>query len=194
MKKTIITSTFVLSISMLAIMCNEPPASEENKQPSFGGYASQIDWGEHLVTVGGCHDCHTPKKMGPHGPVIDNSLMFAGHIAGSPEPDINKKEIQDKGLVVTNDLTTWIGPWGTSYAANLSSDATGIGNWKEEQLFKVFRQGIYKGLEGNRAILPPMPWEMLQHYSDDEIRAIFAYLKSTRPVNNVVPAPLPPVN
>jgi hypothetical protein len=38
-----------------------------------------------------------------------------------------------------------------------------------------------------------MPWEMIRHMTDDEMKAVFAYLKSIKPVNNIVPAPVPPV-
>jgi len=53
-------------------------------------------------------------------------------------------------------------------------------------------QGNYKGLENGRMLLPPMPWPNYRHLSDEELEAIFAYLQSTRPVKNVVPAPIAP--
>jgi len=40
--------------------------------------------------------------------------------------------------------------------------------------------------------LPPMPWEMYRHFTDEDLRSIFAYLKSIKPVENAVPAPIPP--
>lgn len=184
-----------LSITVLGLIrCNdakkeEPVAANNN----FNGFGSQVAWGEHLVTVSACHDCHSPKKMTAMGPDIDSSRLLAGHIAGSPEPNVNKKEIQDKGLGVTGDLTSWVGPWGTSFTANLTSDSTGIGNWTEAQFMTALREGKSKGLRNARSLLPPMPWQMYRHFTDDEIKAIFAYLKTTRPVKNVVPPPLPPV-
>jgi hypothetical protein len=36
-----------------------------------------------------------------------------------------------------------------------------------------------------------MPWQMYAHASDEDLRAIFAYLKSTPPIENRVPAPVP---
>jgi hypothetical protein len=132
--------------------------------------------------------------MTPMGPDIDSSLLLAGHIAGSPEPVVNKKEMQDKGLVITGDLTTWVGAWGTSYTANLTSDATGVGNWKEEQFIRALREGKFKGLASGRSLLPPMPWQMYKNFTDGEIKAIFAYLQSTKPIKNIVPPPLPPVS
>ena len=45
-----------------------------------------------------------------------------------------------------------------------------------------------------RNLLPPMPWQLFKEMSDDEIKAIFAYLKSIKPVKNIVPQPEPPVS
>ena len=46
---------------------------------SYGGYESQVKYGEHLVLIAGCNDCHTPKKMTPTGPEADLSLLLSGH-------------------------------------------------------------------------------------------------------------------
>ena len=85
-----------------------------------------------------------------------------------------------------------MGPWGTSFAANITSDETGIGNWTEEQFERALRHGLYKGMEGSRPLLPPMPWQNLANLKPEDMRDMFAYLKSTKPVENVVPAPIPP--
>ena len=100
--------------------------------------------------------------------------------------------MQAKGLVVTNDLTTWVGPWGVSFAANLTPDETGIAAWDFDRFKTTIRFGRYHGDQNGRMLLPPMPWEMYRHMSDDELAAVFAYLKSLPPVANQVPAPLPP--
>lgn len=199
MKAYISSFLSVLSIIIL-FQCSEKKSgsiAEEvpmDRAPLYNGFESQIKFGEHLVLVGGCNDCHTPKKMTDHGPVLDSALWLSGHPADMPKIEVNKAEMEAKGLAVTRDLTEWIGPWGVSYAANLTPDESGIGNWKVEQLYKVFREGKYKGLDGSRMILPPMPWEMFQFYTDEEVEAIFAYLKSIKPIQNQVPPPLPPVS
>lgn len=161
---------------------------------NYHGFSSQVEWGEHLVTIGACNDCHTPKKMTAMGPEPDISLLLSGHPANSPRIEINRMEIEKKGLAVTGDLTEWVGPWGISFTANLTPDPTGIGNWTEEQFMLAIREGKSKGLPGARGLLPPMPWQMYRHMTDDEIKAIFAYLKSIKPINNSVPAPVPPVS
>ena len=158
-----------------------------------GGYESREKWGEHLVKSMDCGNCHTPKKMGPMGPEDDSTLLLSGHPAKQPAPDVDRKAMESKGLVVTNDLTSWVGPWGISFSANLTSDTTGIGTWNEDQFIYAIRNGKLKGLAGSRMLLPPMPWPAFRNLNDDELKAIFAYLKSTKPINNMVPPAAPPV-
>ncbi len=176
--------------------CTSTGVTQENEALAtttmYGGFSSLEEYGGHLVTIAGCHDCHTPKKMGPHGPELNMELALSGHPADMPAPDVNLTEVQSKGLAVTQTLTAWVGPWGTSYAANLTPDATGIGNWAEENFFLALREGKHRGLPSGRTLLPPMPWEMVGQMTDAELKAVFAYLKSVKPVNNVVPAPKPP--
>lgn len=157
-------------------------------------FTDKVALGEHLVTIAGCHDCHTPKKMGPTGPELDMDRALSGHPTQQPIPDLDREDLEAKGVAATQGLTAWIGPWGVSFAANITSDQTGIGNWTEEQFFTVLREGKSKGIATNRQILPPMPYEMFRHMTDQEISAIFAYLQTTKPIENIVPQPLPPVS
>ena len=79
--------------------CSENKSGEsENKKDTAvvsnegtGGHESQVKLGEHLVTIAGCHDCHTPKKMGAMGPEPDFSLALSGHPAKIPPPDVDRK-------------------------------------------------------------------------------------------------------
>lgn len=170
-----------------------PVATAINETNKYGSFDSQVEWGEHLVTILDCNVCHTPKKMSEKGPVWDMDLMLSGRPADRPGLDINREEMESKGLTVTGDLTEWAGPWGVSYAGNLTPHETGIGSWSEEQFFLAMRKGKYKGLAATRTLLPPMPWESFSHMTDDEIKAIFVYLKSVKPIDNVVPEALPPM-
>lgn len=187
-------------ISILAVsQCTDKRSQNQtslsvSQKSDFGGYQNKEKWGEHLVTVGACHDCHTPKKLTAQGLELDSSKLLSGHPAHLPPPAVNREELESKALILTGDLTAWIGPWGISYTANLTSDTTGIGNWKEEQFLYAIREGKYKGLANSRPLLPPMPWQMYRNMTDDELKAIFAYLKSTKPIKNVVPPPHPPVS
>ena len=127
-------------------------------------------------------------------PELDMSLMLSGHPEKAPAPDFDAKEAQKKGLVVTQTFTAWTGPWGTTYAANLTSDSTGIGNWKEEQFLKALKEKKWMGLDNTRPLMPPMSMMPVTEMSDDELKAIFAYLKTTKAIRNVIPdaALLPP--
>lgn len=147
-----------------------------------------IKKGEYLVKVGGCNDCHSPKVFGQHGPEPDPARLLSGHPQDQEITQVDSTAVKN-WVLFTMDNTAAVGPWGASYAANLTSDATGIGNWTEEQFFKALREGKYKGLNNTRPLLPPMPWPNYAQMKDEDLKAIFAYLKSTKPVRNIVPAP-----
>jgi hypothetical protein len=104
---------------------------------------------------------------------------------------VDTSEVKKGWTLFNEDLTAAVGPWGVSFSANLTSDPTGIGNWSEEQFLKAIREGKLKGVEGTRPILPPMPWQNFRNMTDEDLKAIFAFLKSTKPVRNVVPGPRP---
>jgi hypothetical protein len=183
----------VLFITQCTNEKNDDSTKTESTLSEFGGYENQAKWGEHLVRSGGCGDCHTPKKMTDHGPVDNSALLFSGHPAQMPIPPVNRLEFQTKDVFGSQTLTSWVGPWGVSFSANLTSDSTGIGSWKEEQFIYALREGVFKGLKGSRPMLPPMPWPSIKNFADDELKAMFAFLKTVKPVNNAVPAYMPPV-
>lgn len=189
-KSMLYTASFFLFVLVFS-QCNNDPKTITAS--SFGGYDSQVKWGEHLISVGGCGDCHTPKKLTPQGPVDDSSLMLSGHPAQFPLPDIDRTILESRKMFASQTLSFWIGPWGVSFAANLTPDSTGILAWTEDQFITSLRDGYSKGIKSNRRLLPPMPLQTTKHYTDDELRAMFAYLKTIKPVKNAVPQPLPPV-
>ncbi len=152
---------------------------------------SPIERGEMLVTAIGCHDCHSPKKMTDRGPIFDPDRLLSGHPANEPLAPYDL-ETAKAYVLFSPGLTASIGPWGTSFAANLTPDDTGIGSWTEEQFFAAIKHGKYKGNLQGRNILPPMPWQTISQLPDTDLKAIFAYLKSIKPVENIVPSPIPP--
>jgi len=170
-----------------------PASTATRERSSFGGYESQVQLGQHLVTIGGCNDCHTPKKMTAMGPVDDSTLLLSGHPEKLPAPDVDRKQMESKGLVVTSTFTAWIGPWGISYAANLTPDETGTGNWTEDQFLYAVKNSISKGLAGSRPLMPPMSMMPVKHMTDEELKAVFAYLKTIKPIKNNSVQPTPPV-
>lgn len=154
---------------------------------------AQVARGAYLVTVGGCNDCHTPWKMGENGPEPDMSRMLSGH----PEtikivaPPAAPEGVWQNGGVMAPTMTSFSGPWGVSFTANLTPDRnTGLGIWTEDMFIKTIRTGKHWGV--SRPILPPMPWFNYRHMRDEDLKAVFAYLRSIPPVTNHVPEPIPP--
>jgi hypothetical protein len=183
MKRTIAWQFFTLSVlSILVIGC-----SPKSQGPT------PVERGKYLVMVGGCNDCHTPKIMTPTGPTLDTTRLLSGHRAGSQLPEVPAGVLgPGKWLAMTNgDMTAWVGPWGISFAYNLTPDAkTGIGGLSEAAFIQTLRTGKFMGM--SRPILPPMPWESIGSMSDDDLKAIYAYLNSLPPVDNQIPQPVPP--
>ena len=180
----------LLAISWLT-NCQQQPAEKSAAAETAAPKEDPVKRGEYLVTVLGCDDCHTPKNMTPQGPAADMSRRFMGHPAEEPfAVDDIKKAISERFVAVFSPgMTAAAGPWGISYAANITSDDTGIGTWTEAQFIKAIREGKSKGMDGTRPILPPMPIPSYRHLTDDDLKAMFAYLKTVNPVKNVVPNP-----
>lgn len=164
-----------------------------SKEGTMAYSKEQIERGRLLVTVGGCHDCHSPKVMTAQGPVPDSSRLLSGHPANEAVPTFPQGVLSENGWVAATNhhFTAWTGPWGISFAVNLTPDnLTGIGAWTENSFIKAMRTGKHMG--AGRPILPPMPWFNLAALPDEDLRDIFAYLKSLKPVSNQVPLPIPP--
>lgn len=189
--------TFGISVMILILSCilftgcrsNQKPVVQATAEPTS---EQLIKRGEYLVATMGCNDCHSPKQMGPQGPVVIADLMLSGYPADRPLKKINKDILKEGWLLAVEDMTAMAGPWGISFAANLTSDQTGIGNWTEENFKNAVKAGWFKGLEGTRKLLPPMPWANFAPVSDEDIKALFSYLMSTKPVSNSVPEALGP--
>ena len=187
------------AVTQLFISCGGDKTAKEEKAAEVNAPAdlmsddALITRGEYIVNAGGCADCHSPKKFTDHGPVPDMDLHLSGHPADSKLPAPQPGALKAGWILFSPDLTAFQGPWGTSFSANLTPDtATGIGMWTETTFFTAIRNGKYHGLPAGRDILPPMPWQMFKNYTDDDLRAIFTYLKSIKPISNAVPAPVPP--
>ena len=145
--------------------------------------------GKYLVTIAACSDCHTPMKLTPTGPQPDMDKFMSGHPQDAkvpPGPAPTGPWIWHGSA--TN--TAFAGPWGITYAINLTPHTHGCSVWTEEMFIKAMRSGKHMG--SGRPIMPPMPWQNLGAATDDDLRAIFAYLKSLPPVDNRVPDYQPP--
>lgn len=145
---------------------------------------SQVPRGEYLVNVVGlCHDCHTPKNAA--GELLRDRLL-SGHVAGSWDPP----PWDGRSVIFAGDLTAAVGPWGTAFANNLTPDPeTGLGSWTPEDFFRAIRGGA----RPDQTVLKPvMPWIMLRGLTDEDLSAVWAYLRTISPVRNPVPADRPP--
>ncbi len=191
-----------LFIPLLGIFCfalcftyctnSNKETGNENVTVAVNSDQDIVKRGEYLVTIMGCNDCHSPKRMGANGPEIIPELLLSGYPAERPIVKFDHPMIKEGFGMFYPDLTSAAGPWGVSFAGNLTPDQTGIGNWTEEQFKKAMTQGKFKGIDGSRMLLPPMPWFNFTALTDEDTHAIFMYLKSIKPVKNVVPAPIPP--
>lgn len=183
---SILSFAFVLLV-IFTFQCGQ------SGQSGQGTAVDKVKRGEYLVTLGGCNDCHTPKIFSENGMEFDSTRLLSGHPADEklPEAPFDIVGPGKWGAVGSQSFTAWVGPWGISFTANLTPDmVTGSGAWTEESFIAAMRTG--KHLGAGRDILPPMPWFNVALATDEDLSAIFAYLKSLKPIENMVPAPIPP--
>lgn len=178
---------FAVVLTAMIACNNQPVAVTKENDPSADSLVAR---GEYLVSAIGCDDCHSPKRMGARGPELIPELRLSGFPQNRPLMPVDTGALHKGWVLLAPDLTAAVGPWGTSYASNITGDSTGIGMWTEAQFRKAIREGKSKGLDGTRPLLPPMPWQNLARLSDPDINAIYAFLRSTAPVKNTVPPPV----
>jgi len=166
-------------------------AGEAPRKPLTFGASPELARGKYLVGIMGCDDCHTPMKMGAKGPEPDMSRRLSGHpqefkAAKTFAPD-------SKGWIWAGNATNtaFAGPWGVTYAINLTPDPTGLATWTEANFVKALKEGKHLGV--GRPINPPMPWPAYRHATEEDLKAVFAYLKTVPPVKNQVPEYEPPM-
>ena len=86
----------------------------------------------------------------------------------------------EERLWLTGDSIGWLGPWGTTYPSNLRLSMQQI---EEAQWLTLARTAQYR---------PPMPWFMLRDMSDDDLRAIYRFVRHLGPAGKPAPSFLPP--
>lgn len=191
-KQFLLLASVVFVATILVSFRPEEGTSTKTKKNSHRGAEglytqAQIERGKYLVEIMGCTDCHAPKKMTPQGPIPDPELGLSGHPAKVPMGKI----VKTQDWVLFHPMNTIaVGPWGATFSANLTPDPTGIGNWSQEQFIIAMTEGKSKGIRTARPLLPPMPWQNYVHMKKEDLVAVFAYLKSCKPVNNTVPQPI----
>ncbi len=188
---TVLAASALAVVVMVGLRSATPgavdPAAVQAKPVSP---ATRVARGEYLVKTGGCDDCHTPWKMGDNGPEPDMSRRLMGHPAGLVATDPPGLKAPWIGSTSAT-MTSWSGPWGRSFTANLTPDPeTGLGTWTEAQFIATIRNGRHLG--DGRPLLPPMPWPAFRQFSDEDLGAMFAYLKTLPAMPNKVPEPTAP--
>jgi mono/diheme cytochrome c family protein len=177
------TRPLTLLVLAIAAFASDTTSAEEHA-------TDVLARGRYLVTVAGCNDCHTPWKVGPAGPEPDMSRMLSGHPEGIAI-DAPATSVLPWIAAANTTNTAHSGPWGVSFTANLTPDAeTGLGKWTQSTFTQTIRTGRHMGR--GRKILPPMPIPMYRNFTDEDLTAIFTYLKSIPAIRNRVPEPLPP--
>ena len=151
----------------------------QEKIPADWEQTSYVERGHYLVNyLGHCVGCHTP--LGPDGQ--SNMILFlsgvpakfAGAKAGPPQ------------------VAGFPGPRGSRvYAKNITPDLeTGIGRWTEDQFVKTFKTAVSP--TGEKYRTSPMEWQIYANMKEEDLRAIYRYLRTVKPIVNKAPANLPP--
>ena len=73
-----------------------------------------------------------------------------------------------------------VGPWGDVHSVNLTPDPSGIPYYTEDLFLKV----IHTGNPGGHPLSPIMPWNYYRNMTDDDLKSIFAYLRTLEPVKH----------
>jgi hypothetical protein len=177
--------------ALLAVSVFSGAASAGTPAADAAANSTVAKRGGYLVRVMGCNDCHTPWKMGAQGPEPDLSRMLSGHpeaLAMPPAPALGNGPWAWAGA---GTMTAFSGPWGVSFAANLTPDKeTGLGSWTEEMFTQALRTGRHQGR--GRPIMPPMPWPNLAAATDEDLHAMWAFMRTIPAIHNQVPQPVDP--
>ena len=144
------------------------------KKPHFSNIpdiTNKVSYGEYLFIAAACNDCHTRQNKGKPiaGMELAGGFKFPLHTGG------------------------------TVYSANITPDKeTGIGNWSEEAFlirFKVYADSSYQPNTINNGDFNSfMPWTMYSTMKSEDLKAIYAYLRTVKPVNNKVTKFIPAEN
>jgi hypothetical protein len=186
MTRRVVAIVTTAVVTLAAAGCQRATTDPHNRTSQ-----TSVERGRYLVSIMGCSDCHTPLKLGVNGPEPDTSRLLSGHPEGfqmGPPPALGSGGWVWAGA---SSNTAFAGPWGVTYAPNLTPDEeSGIGVWTEEMFINAIRYG--KKFGTGRGLQPPMPWPAYAAATDEDLRAMFTYLQSIRPIVNHVPDWLPP--
>jgi hypothetical protein len=123
--------------------------------------SDRVAYGKYLVTVGHCEGCHTPDDG--HGNPIPG-MNFAGGVDMSGPWEADPKKIVSVASL------------------NLTPDPSGIAYFDEQMFINVIRNGQVNA----RPLASIMPWGFFRNLSDEDLKAVFGYLRTLRPVKHRV--------
>lgn len=190
-KLTLGGAGLVAALAVIVAANAARPATTIPTRPQMSK-AERVQRGQYLVTIGGCNDCHTPWILQPDGkPGPDMSRSLSGHPQELRITEPLQLNSEHFAIAMAPTNTAFSGPWGVSFAANLTPDVhTGTGIWTFEIFKNTIRNGRHWGVA--RPLLPPMPWFNYREMTDDDLLSVFTYLRTLKPIHNEVQAPLPP--
>ena len=141
------------------LLINTMPRKTEHKE--IPDKNNKVAYGKYMITIAACIDCHTPMDKGQ--PIMEQAY------AGGME---------------------FILPNGIVRSANITPDEeTGIGGWTEEifvEYFKAYSNSTFTPYDVDKGFNTAMPWTMYANMDEYDLQAIFAYLKSLKPINKEV--------
>lgn len=125
--------------------------------------SNTVEYGKYLLTIGSCSDCHTPSE---EGKPLEGMYLAGGQVFNFPAGVV-------RSLNITPDVET------------------GIGSWSKEEFIARFRH--YSSEEAHNVPVniekefnTPMPWLMYAGMTDEDLGAIYDYLRTVPPINNRV--------
>lgn len=165
--------SIITYIRALQPIANDPPASKPDfpmniiihlipAKPEFTTKPAEADkaaYGSYLANAASCAECHTPDKKGQ---IIESELYSGGRSFRLPNG-------------------TWI------QSKNITPDATGIGAWTEADFIDRFKMH-----ENQRAPIPEgqfqtvMPWTGYAGMTKEDLGAIYAYLRTVKPIRKKI--------
>lgn len=150
-----------LAMPLPLVVRTLPRAPEHRPIPPA---SDRVAYGEYLTNAASCAECHTPMDE-----------------QGTPLP----------GMEFAGGFSLLIPGGGRVRSANITPDAdTGIGTWTEEQFvekFKAFAAAPPRVLTAEeRATNTLMPWNEFAGMTREDLGAIYAYLRTVKPVINRV--------
>ena len=158
----------LLTIVATSFLVSSPPSARGETE------AEMVARGRYIATaIQGC-GCHTREK--PDGSKDEN-----WHYAGSPNPAPPAGPPANAG---------WSSPrWKKIYASNITPDSeTGISKWTEAQFIRAMKTGI---TPDGRVLDAQMPWDAFQKITDRDLKSLWAYLRTIKPIKNTPPQRIP---